>query len=730
MHPDGLKAGKACPYFSCPWQALLVGLPHAKNQKGEAMTFRHILMAGACALLAAGAASAKEDEAPSKRFTADRVFDMEYATDPQVSPDGKTVAYVRHSMDRMTDKDTGRIWILDLDDGSNRPLVTGGSGASSPRWSPDGSRMVFATQTDGKPEIRVLYMDSGRSFPLAQFLEGPSEAAWSPDGKNVAFSMFVKGEAPSFAKAPTPPEGAEWNEGVKVIDTLTFRFDGEGYLEDGATQVFVLPVDGGTPRQVTFGDADMQGPEWLDNDTLLVSGNAAEDRDMDPIESEIYAVELADLSIKPLTTRDGPDTSPVVSPDGKTIAYRGFDDKTLSYQQAGLYLMNADGTNVRALAADFPGDIGQTHWAPDGKSLLVLSEDHGVLSLFRIDLNGKVTQVMTGIGGGSIGRPYAEGSFSVSGGRKPVISYMAGFTDRPAEIGTVGMDGKNAKVLTQLNADVLPYLEMARVEEMKVASSHDGKEIEAWVAFPPDFKADGSFPMILEIHGGPYAMYGPYFGSEIQRYAAEGYVTVWSNPRGSTGYGEDFALEIDLAYPGNDYDDLMSVVDEMVARKYVDPERLFVTGGSGGGILTAWIVTQTDRFAAAASVKPVINWMTMALAGDIAQVVRRHWIRAEPWSDPEAFLKHSPIRYMDKVVTPTLVMVGEEDWRTPPWEAEQFYTALKMNGVDTAYIRIPGSPHYIASRPSRLIAKTDNIMGWFAKYDPAKQDEEKDDAGE
>ena len=694
------------------------------------MTFRHILMAGACALLAAGAALAKEDEAPSKRFTADRVFDMEYATDPQVSPDGKTVAYVRHSMDRMTDKDTGRIWILNLADGSNRPLVTGGSGASSPRWSPDGSRMVFATQTDGKPEIRVLYMDSGRSFPLAQFLEGPSEATWSPDGRHVAFSMFVKGEAPSFAKAPTPPEGAEWNEGVKVIDTLTFRFDGAGYLENGATQVFVLPVDGGTPRQVTFGDSDMQSPEWLDNDTLLVSGNAAEDRDMDPVESEIYAVELADLSIKPLTTRDGPDISPVVSPDGKTIAYRGFDDKTLSYQQADLYLMDSDGTNVRALAADFPGDIGQTAWAPDGKSLLVLSEDHGVLTLFRIDLKGKVTQVMTGIGGGSIGRPYAEGSFSVSGGRKPVISYMAGFTDRPAEIGTVGMDGKNAKVLTQLNADVLPYLEMARVEEVKVASSHDGREIEAWVAFPPDFKADGSFPMVLEIHGGPFAMYGPYFGSEIQRYAAEGYVTVWSNPRGSTGYGEDFALEIDLAYPGNDYDDLMSVVDEMVARKYVDPESLFVTGGSGGGILTAWIVTQTDRFAAAASIKPVINWMTMALAGDIAQVVRRHWIRAEPWSDPEAFLKHSPIRYMDKVVTPTLVMVGEEDWRTPPWEAEQFYTALKMNGVDTAYIRVPGSPHYIASRPSRLIAKTDNIMGWFAKYDPAKKDEKEDDTEE
>ncbi|MEH6808749.1 MAG: S9 family peptidase [Hyphomonas oceanitis] len=694
------------------------------------MTFRHMMLAGVSVMMVAGSAVAKEDEAPSRRFTADRVFDMEYASDPQVSPDGKRIAYVRHSMDRMTDKDTGQIWIIDLESGANRPLLAGSTGASSPRWSPDGTRLIYATATDGKPEVRLLYLDTGRSFPLAQFLEGPSEAVWSPDGKHVAFSMFVKGEAPSFAKAPTPPEGATWNDGVKVIDTLTFRFDGAGYLEDGATQVFVLPVDGGTPRQVTFGDADMQSPEWLDNDTLLVSGNTADDRDLDPIESEIYAVELADLSIKPLTTRDGPDTSPVVSPDGKTIAYRGFDDKTLSYQQADLYLMDADGSNKRALAADFAGDVGETAWAPDGKSLFVLSEDHGVLSVYEINLNGKVSQVVTGLGGASIGRPYADGSFSLSGGKKPVIAYTAGFTDKPSEIAVIGANGKDAKVLTDLNADVLPYLDMARIEEVKVSSKHDGKEIEAWVALPPDFKADGSFPLILEIHGGPYSMYGPFFASEIQRYAAEGYVTIWSNPRGSTGYGEDFALEIDQAYPGHDYDDLMTVVDEMVARKYADPERLFVTGGSGGGILTAWIVTQTDRFVAAASVKPVINWMTMALAGDIAQVVRRHWIRAEPWSDPETFLKHSPIRFVDKVVTPTMIMVGEEDYRTPAWEAEQFYTALKMRGVDTVYVRVPGSPHYIASRPSRLIAKTDNIMGWFAKYDPAKKDEAKEKAGD
>lgn len=691
------------------------------------MFSRTLAVASLTLMLAASPAFAnpKKDPTPSKRFTAERVFDMEYAMDPQVSPDGKTIVYVRRSMDRMTDRDVGQLWSIDTASGDHRPLVVSPEGASSPRWSPDGARLIYAGVSGGKPELRVFYPDTGRSHGLAQFLQPPSEAVWSPDGKFIAFSMFVPADAPSFAKPPAAPEGASWSEPVKVFDRLTFRFDGAGYLKDGTSQIFVLPVDGGTPRQVTFGEGDLSSPTWLGNSTLLVSGNLAEDADLDPIESEIYAVRLADLSISPLTDRDGPDYSPVVSPDGKTIAYRGYDDKVLSYQQDNLYLMNADGSGAREIAADFPGSMGQTLWAPDGKSLLVLSEDYGVLSLYRIDLNGRATKLLTDIGGTSIGRPYATGSFSVSGGRKPVIAYTAGFSDRPSEIASAGPDGKDAKILTALNDDILPYLEMARIEEIKVPSSHDGLEIEAWVALPPDFKADGSFPMILEIHGGPYAMYGPYFASEIQRYAAEGYVTVWSNPRGSTGYGEDFALAIDLAYPGYDYDDLMSVVDELVKRNYVSEERLFVTGGSGGGILTAWIVTRTERFAAAASAKPVINWYTMALAADIAQYVRRHWIRADPWTDPDAFLNRSPIRYADKVTTPTLMLVGEEDYRTPAWEAEQFYTALKMNGVETALIRIPGAPHHITGRPSRLIAQTDNVMGWFAKFDPAKKENAK-----
>ena len=582
--------------------------------------------------------------------------------------------------------------------------------------------MIYTTATDGKPDLRLYYFDTDRSVSLAQLQSGPGNATWSPDGNQIAFTMFTPSETPSFAKPIAQPEGAEWSEPVRVFDDLTFRFDGQGYLEEGATHVYTLSADGGTPRQITSGEADFGGPAWLGNEALLVVGNEAEDRDLDPIESEIYRVDLSDLTRTALTSRDGPDANPVVSPDGSKVAYLGYDDLLKSYQQADLYVMSADGSGSVELAAGFDRSFDGMAWHPNGRSLIAQIENAGVIDLVSVSMEGEVDTLATGLGGTSIGRPYAGASFTVSSTRRPVVAYTAGSNERPAEIAVMGRNVED-RVLTDLNSDVLDHLDMAVIEEIHVPSRVDGLEIEAWVALPHGFDADGSYPMILEIHGGPFAMYGPFFASEIQRYAAEGYVTVYVNPRGSTGYGAAFAAEIDQAYPGNDYEDLMSVVDELVARDYVDADRLFVTGGSGGGILTAWTVGKTDRFAAAASIKPVINWMTMALSADIAQFVRRHWIREDPWTNPDAFLDFSPIMLIENVVTPTLVMVGEEDWRTPTWEAEQFYTALKLKGVDTALIRVPGSSHYIAGRPSRLIAKTDNIMGWFAKYDPAKQDE-------
>lgn len=682
---------------------------------------RKLAMVLGAGLLAAPAFADDHGEDKSRTFTAERVFDIEYASDPQISPNGETIVYVRRSMDKVKDQDRGDIWTLDVRSGDHRPLITGGASAASPRWSPDGSKLLYSTATDGKPDLRLLYLDTGQSVSLGQFEYGPGNAVWSPDGSTIAFTMFTPGETPSFAKPVAQPDGAEWSAPVRVFDDLQFRFDGAGYLKEGATHVYTLPFEGGTPRQITSGDADFGSPTWLGNDTLLVVGNDVENAELDPIESEIYAVGLNDLERSVLTTRDGPDQSPAVSPDGSKIAYLGYDDLVKSYQQTDLFVMDADGSNVVELAADFDRSFDRVVWHPNGRSLIAQIENAGVIDLVSITMDGAVETMVTNLGGTSIGRPYASGSFSVSDTRRPVIAYTAGSPDRPAEIAVMGRNVDD-RVLTDLNSDVLDHLDMATIEEIQVPSRHDDLEIEAWVALPHGFEADGSAPMIMEIHGGPFAMYGPYFASEIQRFAAEGYVTVYVNPRGSTGYGADFAMAIDKAYPGYDYEDLMTIADALIERDYVDPDRLFVTGGSGGGILTAWIVGKTDRFAAAATVKPVINWMTMALSADIAQFVRRHWIREDPWENPDAFLDLSPIMLIENVVTPTLVMVGEEDWRTPTWEAEQFYTALKLKGVDTALIRVPGSPHYIAGRPSRLIAKTDNIMGWFAKYDPGKQD--------
>ena len=677
-------------------------------------------------LATAGLASDGNDKGDdTRRFTAERVFELEYADDPQISPDGSTIVYTRKSMDKFADQVVSDLWTIDTRSGSHRPLVSGEGSSSSVRWSPNGDRLIYLTSTAGKPDLRLRFQDNGNSFSLAQLEQSPGAPVWSPDGKTIAFSMLVPDERAAFAKPPKSPEGAEWAEPVRIVDDLVFRFDGAGYLPKGKTQIFILSADGGTPRQVTHSENGYDSPQWLNNSTLLVSGNDGENADLDPIESEIYRVDLASQTVTPLTQRDGPDFSPKVAPNGSRIAYLGYDDQLKSYQQTDVYVMAPDGSGVTNLTASFGRSIDAIAWRPDSRALVGQTEVDGILTLVSIDLAGKVRNLLDDIGGTSLGRPYASGSFSIAsktGGSSPLIAYTKGSVNRPAEVAFTRGSG-NGRQLTQLNEDSLGRLDLARIEEIKVTSSHDGREIEAWIALPPDFRPDGSFPMILEIHGGPNTMYGPYFAAEIQRYAAQGFVTVYANPRGSTGYGEEFAQLIDLDYPGHDHDDLMSVVDALLAKNYVSKERLFITGGSGGGVLTAWAVGKTDRFAAAATIKPVINWTSMALAGDIARFVSRHWFRAQPWEQPLEYWRRSPLSIVNNVKTPTMVMVGEADWRTPAWEAEQFYTALKVQNVDTVLVRVPGASHLIARRPSQLIAKVDNIMGWFAKYDPVKKPE-------
>jgi len=643
------------------------------------------------------------------------VFEIEIASDPQISPDGELVAYVRQSMDIMTDQPRANIWIVDTDGGAHRPLLSGKDNYTSPRWSPRGDRIAYVSSAEGRgPQLYVRWLDSGQTAMLTNLRKAPGGIAWSPDGRQIAFSMFVPAEGTTLAKPPAKPEGAEWAAPAKVIDRLYYRADGRGYLETGNTHIFVVPADGGTPRQLTSGDFNHNGPlSWSpDGARIAFSANRSPDYEYEPLESDIWTVSVADGSLTRLTDRAGPDADPVYSPDGRSIAYLGFDDRKLGYQNTQAYLMDADGGNQRALTADLDRAIESVDWAGGSNRLYVQYDDRGRKYLAALSLSGAIDVIADDLGGESIGRPYTSGRFSAAA--NGAYAYTAGTEYRPADV-AAGKRGERPRKLTALNDDLLAHKTLGQVRHL-AWTSVGGLDIEGWLVTPPDFDASKKYPLILEIHGGPFTAYGPHFSAELQLMAAAGYVVLYTNPRGSTSYGHDFANEIHHNYPGQDYDDLMAGVDAAIAGGYVDPNRLYVTGGSGGGVLTAWIVGKTDRFRAAVVAKPVINWISTSLTTDIAAFMPAYWFAQAPWEDPDEYWRRSPLSLVGNVTTPTMLLTGEQDHRTPIPESEQFYAALKLRKVDTAMVRIPDASHGIAGRPSQLIAKIDNILAWFAKY--------------
>lgn len=673
-------------------------------------------LAAALAMGAGGITAAGEDsQADPRILQSTDVFQLEYANDPQISPDGRRIVYVRTAMDIMTDRARGNLWIIDSDGANHRPLLSGRQGYSSPRWSPDGTRLAYISGAEGSPQLYLRWMDSGQTALLTNLQEAPGAIAWSPDGKSIAFTMTVPKEKEPLAKAPAKPEGAEWAPPVKVIDTVVYRADGEGFLEAGYNHVFVVSAEGGTPRQLTGGDFNHNGPlSWSpDSKRILFSANRNEDWEYEPVESEIFEIAVTDGELKQLTSRKGPDTEPVYSPDGKRIAYTGYDDREQGYQVTHLYVMDRDGANPRLIAGDFDRDVAYIRWSGDGNRIYFLFEDRGLRKLGVTTLDGRVTTLAELVGGLDIGRPYTSGGYSLS--RNNVYALTSGGPDRPADI-SAGGSRAAPRQLTYLNEDLLGQKKLGQVKEINLKSSFDGRDIQAWVVTPPEFNAEQKYPLILEIHGGPFAAYGPTFASELQLFAAAGYVVLYVNPRGSTSYGEEFGNQIHHAYPGHDYDDLMSAVDAVLAEGYVDAGNLFVTGGSGGGVLTAWIVGKTDRFRAAVVAKPVINWTSFVLTSDATNFFYRYWFSAYPWEDQTDYWARSPLSLAGHVKTPTMLITGEADFRTPIAETEQFYQALKLRKVDTVMVRVPEAPHDISGRPSNLIAKVDNILAWFGKY--------------
>ena len=463
-----------------------------------------------------------------------------------------------------------------------------------------------------------------------------------------------------------------------------------------------MPAEGGTPRQLTDGEFHHEGPvAWLPDATgILFSANRLEGWEHDPIESDVYELRLPGGEIRRLTDRDGPDESPVVSPDGKWIAYVGFDDKRMGYHNRQLYVMDRDGGEVRSLTADLDRSVAQPAFAESGEGIYFLYDDRGDTRLALVTLEGEIRHVARQVGGTSLGRPYSSGAYSVSKGGR--VAFTRTDEHRPADIATAGEGPGGGRTITDLNGDALGHKILGDVEEIWLKSSHDGRDIQSWLVKPPGFEPDDKYPLILEIHGGPFANYGRRFSAEMQLYAAAGYLVLYVNPRGSTGFGQEFANLIHHNYPGEDYDDLMSAVDAVVARGCVDEQNLFVTGGSGGGVLTAWIIGKTDRFRAAVVAKPVINWYSFVLTADAYNFFYRYWFPDFPWEVPDQYLRRSPISLVGNVKTPTMLMTGEADYRTPISEAEQYYQALKLRKVEAALVRIPGAfPfHRVPTQPA------------------------------
>ena len=651
--------------------------------------------------------ASSQTDADTKKLTLEMYLDLESVSNPQISPDGARIVYTRGWVDKMNDRRESSIWIMNADGNKNHFLVDG----SGPLWSPDGTRIAYTAR--GEPEgsqIFVRWMDDeGATTQITRLEKGPGGIAWSPDGESISFSMNVDGEPAWSVNPPGRPDGATWTEGPKVVTRADYRQDRQGFVDEGWQHVFVVPAEGGTPRQLTNGDWNHSTGRWTaDGSELLFSSLRTEDSELSWRESEIYAVNVATEEIRQLTTRRGQDTGPLPSPRGDLVAYRGSDFNTDTYRNSGVYLMNLDGSGSRLISGDFDRNINNMEWAHDGSGIYVTISYQGARNVHFISAQGTVSEVTSGahmLGLSS----FTDQGFAVATLSSPQV---------PADIVSFDLDGPiTFRQLTNVNDDIMAGVTLADVEEIWYESL-DGFQIQGWIIKPPDFDPSEKYPLMLSIHGGPHGMYNVGFNFAWQEHAANGYVILYTNPRGSSGYGSPFGNAIKNAYPGKDFNDLMNGVDLVISRGYVDEQNMFVYGCSGGGVLTSWVVGHTNRFAAASANCPVTNWLSFVGTTDGIGWYRN--FEKFPWDDPSEHLRRSPLMYVGNVTTPTMLMTGVDDLRTPMPQTEEYYAALKVMGVETAMIRFNNEWHGTSSTPSNFLRTQLFLREWFKRHEQGR----------
>jgi dipeptidyl aminopeptidase/acylaminoacyl peptidase len=674
--------------------------------------YRRAAVAFAFGIVVAHAA-AQQPTPKGRVLQVEDYLNYETVADPQVSPDGAQIVYTRRWVNQNDDKMESSLWVMNADGSKNRFLTKG----SDAKWSPDGTRIAYLADGEPKgPQVFVRWMTENAATQITQVQHPPSNLRWSPDGKQIALTMLVPKESKWDIPLPKPPEGAKWTKAPAVVDRLHYRQDRIGYTEPGFTHLFVVPSDGGTPRALTAGDwnvgarfdgmAGTVGLDWTpDGRTIVVDGLDVPDADLRYRDSDVFAIDVASGNRRKLIDERGSWSSPRISPDGRLAAFVGHSFTKASYKSEELFVVALNGSGMRKISGTLDRDVANLQWAPDSSGIYFTADDHGTSNVQFAPLSGSPQTVTTGTHMLSLTSVSAR-SLGVGVRSSP---------HQPPDVVRFNLTQPGQVTqLTHVNDDVLNAITLGAVEELAYTSG-DGTKVQGWLVKPPSFNSSTRYPLIMEIHGGPHGMYNVGFNFMFQLFAANGYVVLYTNPRGSTGYGSGFGNAIERAYPGVDYDDLMAGVDAAIAKGNVDSRNMFVGGCSGGGVLSSWVIGHTDRFAAAAVRCPVIDWLSFMGHTDIP-LFTANFFDAPFWEKPEQWLKQSPLMYVGNVKTPTLVMTGVLDMRTPMPQSEEYYTALKMRGIDTKLLRFEGEYHGTTSKPSNFMRTALYMMSWYKDH--------------
>ena len=645
-------------------------------------------------------------------MTPEDITRIRWVSDVQMSPDGLRVAFVVTTLSEERDEYLSNIWTVAADGGAPRRLTRGDKRDAAPRWSPDGTRLAFVSERQGhkRPQLYVMPTDGGEAMRLTELAQGVGDPVWSPDGKRLAFPSRVGGD-----EAPQDEPEAARSKPARVITTLKYKMNGEGFVYDRRTHLFVVNVDDGSVSQLTDGDANHDGPAWSTDGSLLAFTSARHaERDEDDA-SDVWVIPADGGEARRVTDTAGPVGRPSFSPDGRVIAYLGHRQRYDAGYNWRLYTVPVAGGPPACLSDGLDrscrllGNSGPL-WSVDGNSLTVGVQTQGDVHVYRFDVQNRQAPEIALDGARQITALSAAGD----GSR---LAFAAMDPTNPAEVFTCRPDGSGERRLTNLNGGWKG--EVALSPPQRIACERDGCPLDAWVVKPHGFEPGRRYPLLLNIHGGPHMMYGHDFFDEFQVYGGAGYAVLYANPRGSQGYGEAFTRAVIGDWGGVDHDDVTAALDAALQQcDFIDPQRLGVMGGSYGGYLTTWAVGHTQRFRAACSERAVNNVHTLFGTSDIGHSFAEAQSGWLPWDNLDWYLERSPLTYAADITTPLLIIHAENDLRCPIEQAEQLFVALKKQRKEVRFVRFPDEGHDMsrAGKPRHRLERFRIILEWFASH--------------